>query len=171
MGYLRGHLGYLGGKLGCHPGNLCFKPANIGHLHASKKSNVLLTWVYTFWNGYQTDRNWTLNQDQEKNFGIFAGKKFAARKTAKNGIYGHFWGIFGTFAWKILKLESWNFASTFVLIEWIYTREKRIRFISTRYPKWPKLQNFEQHLVTSAYMGELFLKRMAPNFLEWLSRT
>ena len=142
-----------------------------GQLHASKKSNVLLTWVYTFWNGYQTDRNWTLNQDQEKNFEIFAGKKFVAGKTAKIGIFGHFWGFFGTFACKILKLESWNFASTFVLIEWTYTWKKKIGFISTRYPKWPKFQNFEQHLVTLAYMGEPFFKRTAPNFLGWLSRT
>ena len=106
---------------------LKLKPSSFyGQLHAAKKSNVLLTWVYTFWNGYQTDRNWTLNQDQEKNFEIFAGKKFVARKTAKNGIFGHFWGIFGTFACKILKLESWNFASTFVLIEWSYTRKKNL---------------------------------------------
>ena len=44
-------------------------------------------------------------------------------------------------------------------------------FIRARYPKWSKIYNFDPLPVLLAYMGEPFFKRMAPNFLGWLSRT
>ena len=44
-------------------------------------------------------------------------------------------------------------------------------FIRARYPKWSKIYNFDLLPVLLALMGEPFLKRMAPNFLGWLSRT
>ena len=48
---------------------------------------------------------------------------------------------------------------------------KKTGFVCARYPKWSKIYNFDPLPVLLAYMGEPFFKRMAPNFLGWLSRT
>ena len=107
-----------------------------GHSHHYKKVDVLLTWVYVSRNWYQTDRNWSLIQDQVKKIKIFWSQKFATKKTAKNGIFGRFWHIFGTITCKLPVVQSWNFAPKFVLIDWTCTGKKKNSSISARHPKF-----------------------------------
>ena len=81
-----------------------------GLMHEWSYGDVFSIWVYEGRNGYQTVRNWPLNQNQEKKCKIFLGKKFVHRKTANNGVFGHFWGSFDTFFQKWLLLQPWNVA-------------------------------------------------------------
>ena len=143
----------------------------IGYLHHYKKVDVLLTWVYVSRNWYQTDRNWSLNQDQVKKIKIFWSQKFVTKKTAKNGIFGRFWPIFGTITCKLPVVQSWNFAPKFGLIDWTCTGKKKNSSISARHPKLPKIQNFVSYCVTLVSIAPSFFKRMTPNCLGWLLTT